>query len=87
MMNYLWAGMLIIGAVFAAANGNLSSFSDGLMASCGEAVNFMIGLAGIMAVWSGIMEIASKSGLIGKLAEFAAPFMRFSSLRNAIRIR
>ena len=77
MMNYLWAGMLIIGAVFAAANGNLSSFSDGLMASCGEAVNFMIGLAGIMAVWSGIMEIASKSGLIGKLAEFAAPFMRF----------
>ena len=43
MMNYLWAGMLIIGAVFAAANGNLSSFSDGLMASCGEAVNFMIG--------------------------------------------
>ena len=59
MMNYLWAGMLIIGAVFAAANGNLSSFSDGLMASCGEAVNFMIGLAGIMAVWSGRLCVFS----------------------------
>ncbi len=77
MMNYLWAGMLIIGAVFAAAKGNLASFTDGLMSSCGDAVHFMIELAGVMAVWSGIMEIASKSGLIGKLAEFASPFMRF----------
>ena len=87
MMNYLWAGMLIIGAVFAAANGNLSSFSDGLMASCGEAVNFMIGLAGIMAVWSGIMEIASKSGLIGNSPNLPRRLCVFSSLRNAIRTR
>lgn len=77
MMNYLWAGMLIIGAFFAALNGSLASFSDGLIASCGEAVQFMIGLAGVMAVWSGVMEIASKSGLIEKLAGLASPFMRF----------
>ena len=32
MMNYLWAGMLIIGIIFSALNHNLSEFTDSLMA-------------------------------------------------------
>lgn len=69
--------MLIAGLFFSCLAGDPASFTDSLMSSCGDAVQFMIGLAGIMATWSGIMEIAGKSGLIDKLACLVSPFMRF----------
>ena len=75
MMNYIWTGMIIIGIIFSCIYGTLGEFSDGLMSSCTEAVQFVIGLAGIMAVWSGIMQIASKTGLIDMVAKKVMPAM------------
>lgn len=77
MMNYIWAFMLILGIAFAAAKGELAAFSDGLMSSCTKAVYFVIGLAGIMAVWSGLMNIAKESGLMDSFARAVKPVMRF----------
>lgn len=77
MMNYIWAGMICLGIIFACFNGSLQSFTDGLMSSCTEAVEFVIGLIGIMAVWSGLMNIADKSGLIEKIARKVKPAMHF----------
>ncbi|MDD2189903.1 MAG: nucleoside recognition domain-containing protein [Eubacteriales bacterium] len=77
MMNYIWAGMLILGIVFAVINGRLNEFSDGLMKSCTNGVYFVIGLAGIMAVWSGIMNIAKETGLIDFVADKTKPLIRF----------
>ncbi len=77
MMNYIWAAMIFLGIGFACLNGTLSSFTDGLMSSCTEAVEFVISLIGIMAVWSGLMNIADKSGLIGKISRLAKPAMHF----------
>ncbi|HHU18267.1 MAG: nucleoside recognition domain-containing protein [Anaerovoracaceae bacterium] len=77
MMNYIWAGMLVLGIVFAVINGRLNEFSDGLMVSCTNGVYFVIGLAGIMAVWSGIMNIAKETGLIDLVAEKSKPLINF----------
>ncbi|MCB6367874.1 hypothetical protein LI291_17020, partial [Intestinibacillus massiliensis] len=77
MMNYIWAGMLCLGIGFACVSGNLSSFTDGLMESCTEAVEFVISLIGIMAVWSGLMNIADKSGLIEKISRKVRPLMHY----------
>ncbi len=77
MMNYIWAGMLLISLIFSAFTGTLGSFTDGLMASCTRAVEFVIGLLGIMAVWSGLMNIAEKSGLIHWVSCKARPVMKF----------
>ena len=77
MMNYIWAAMICLGIGFACFNGTLGSFTDGLMESCTQAVEFVIGLIGIMAVWSGLMNIAEKSGLIEKIAKRVNPFMHF----------
>jgi len=77
MMNYIWAGMICIGVFFSIINGTLDNFTSGLMESCTRAVQFVIGLAGIMAVWSGIMNIAEKTGLVDRAAKLALPFMRF----------
>lgn len=77
MMNYIWAGMLMLGIFFAVINGRLGAFSEGLMTSCTEGVYFVLGLAGIMGVWSGMMNIAKETGLIDLAAEKVKPFMRF----------
>lgn len=77
MMNYIWASMILLGILFACFNGSLSSFTDGLMSSCTEAVQFVISLIGIMAVWSGLMNIADKSGMISKISAKVQPLMRF----------
>jgi len=77
MMNYIWAGMILFGVFFSLINGNIGEFTNGLMESCTRAVQFIIGLAGIMAVWSGIMNIAEKTGLIDKAARLTRPMMRY----------
>ena len=77
MMNYIWVGMMMMGLLFALVNGRLALLSEGLMKSCTEAVYFVIGLAGIMAVWSGIMNIAKESGLIDMVANKTRPLMKF----------
>ncbi len=77
MMNYIWAGMICLGIGFACLHGTLGSFTDGLMSSCTEAVEFVISLVGIMAVWSGLMNIAEKSGLIEKFSHRIQPLMGF----------
>ena len=77
MMNYIWGFMLLLGISFAIINDKVSEFTDGLMNSCTEAVEFIISLAGIMAVWSGLMKIAEESGLIEKVSSVTKPLMRF----------
>lgn len=76
-MNYIWAGMIFIGITFAFINNTLSEFTDGLMTSCTEAVQFVIELSGVMAVWCGIMKIAEKSGLINSAARKVMPLIKY----------
>lgn len=77
IMNYIWACMLLLGIAFSFINGDLSGFTDGFMESCGQGVEFVFGLIGILCVWSGIMNIAEKSGLIDVMSRAAMPLMRF----------
>ena len=77
MMNYIWGFMLLIGIFFSFINNKVSDFTDGLMNSCTEAVEFMLALAGIMSVWSGLMKIAEESGLISSISKMLRPLIKF----------
>ena len=77
MMNYIWSAMILAGLLFSVFNGTIDSFTDSLISSCTRAVEFTIGLIGIMAVWSGLMNIAEKSGLISWVSIKVSPVMKF----------
>lgn len=62
MLNYIWGGMMLISIVFGAVSGNLQSVASEIMNGAKEGVNVALSLVGVMCLWSGIMEIASKSG-------------------------
>lgn len=77
MLNYIWAVMILIGIVYAAVTGNIAAVTDAALDSAGEAVSLCITMAGIMALWMGLMEIAQRSGLIEKLTRGIQPFLAF----------
>lgn len=72
-MSKLWVGMILLGIFFAAVNGRLSSINDIIMNSSEQAVMFVLGLSGIMAVWSGLLKVAEEAGLIHLMAKKAQP--------------
>ena len=77
MLNYLWAAMLILGIVYGALQGRLPELTEAALTSAGEAVNLCVTMAGIMALWVGVMEIAQKSGIIGRVSRVIGPFLDF----------
>lgn len=77
MLNYLWAGMIVIGILFGAFQGNLAEITNAALDSSKEAVNLCITMTGIMSLWVGLMEIASKAGMIKSLSKTIYPAIRF----------
>lgn len=76
-MNYIWGGMLIIGIIFGVATGNMQAVTDAVLQSSKEAVTLGISMLGIVAFWTGLMEVAQEAGVITGLTRLIAPFMRF----------
>ena len=73
-MNYIWAIIFLASFGYACISGNLTAFGSALMESSQGAVSFILSLAGVMAMWSGLMKIAEKTGLINKLSRVLLPF-------------
>ena len=74
MMNYIWAIIFLASFGYSCISGNLTAFGSALMESSQGAVSFILSLAGIMAMWSGLMKIAEETGLINKLSRLLLPF-------------
>ena len=77
MLNYLWAGMILVGIVFGAFNGRMQDITNAALDSSKEAVTLCITMIGVMAFWTGIMEIASKAGIIRMASRKMRLLVRF----------
>lgn len=77
MLNYLWAGMIVIGVVFGAFNGRMPDITNAALDSAKEAVTLCITMMGVMSFWVGMMEIASRAGIIEMASRKLRPLIRF----------
>lgn len=77
MLNYLWAGMIIIGVLYGALQGNLAEVTNAALDSSKEAVTLCITMMGVMSFWVGLMEIATKAGIIQAASKAISPVIRF----------
>lgn len=77
MLDILWGMMLLIGILYGAATGNMSKVTEAALSSAKEAVSLCIAMAGIVAMWVGIMEIARASGLVERMTKAMKPLLRF----------
>ena len=76
MLNYLWAGMLLFGIAYGAFHGRLPELTEAALSSVKEAVTLCITMTGVMSLWTGLMEIAEKSGVIRQAAKLIEPFIQ-----------
>lgn len=77
MLNYLWAGMIIVGVIFAAFTGKMPDVTNAALDSSREAVTLCITMMGVMSFWVGIMEIAKRAGIIEMASRKMGPLIRF----------
>ncbi len=77
MLNYIWAGMILLGVIYGVCSGHMDALTGGAIDSAREAVSLCITMAGVMALWMGLMEIAQESGMITKMTKGIRPFLKF----------
>lgn len=77
MLNMIWAVMILLAVVYAAFTGRMSDVTNAALNSAGEAISLCLTMAGVVALWMGLMEIAKKAGLIERLTKGISPFLTF----------
>lgn len=77
MLNYIWAAMILAGIFYGAVRGRMPQITEGALAGARDAVNLCLTMAGVTALWTGLMEIAERSGLLDKAAGGLRPLIRF----------
>lgn len=76
-MDYLWAGMLLVGILYGCFSGTMMDISDAALSAAGEAITLCITTAGALSLWTGLMEIAKTSGIIASATKLLRPFISF----------
>ena len=77
MLNYLWAGMILVGIIFAACTGRMPDVTNAAIDASKEAITLCITMMGVMSFWVGLMEIATKAGIIKSVSKKMRPIIRF----------
>lgn len=77
MLNYLWAGMILTGIIYAVVTGRIPEVTNAAIDSSREAVTLCITMMGVISLWSGLMEIASKAGVIESVSGKLRPVLKF----------
>jgi spore maturation protein A len=86
-MNNLWGGMILVGIVYAAFHNGFGVVTQAALESGKEAVDLALAMAGVMAMWTGLMEIAQETGLLKAVTGRIRPLIRwlFPSLERESR--
>ncbi|WP_404453244.1 nucleoside recognition domain-containing protein [Oceanobacillus kapialis] len=75
MVNLIWAGMAVIGILYAMIAGTMDQVNEAIFKSSSEAVTLSIGLISVLVFWLGIMRIAEKAGILRVLARMFRPLV------------
>ena len=75
-MAKIWFYMIFIGILGSIFSNNLPDLNKVILNEASRGIEFSLNLAGAMALWMGIMNIAKDSGLIEKIGDLISPLMR-----------
>ena len=75
-MSRIWGGMVLLSLLFGAATGRMDAVSEAALSGAQSAVELSLSMAGVLCLWSGVMEIMNVCGLSGSLARAFRPLLR-----------
>ncbi len=75
-MAWVWTGMVVFSLVFGLLTGSLDAVANAALEGAHSAIDLSISMAGILCLWSGVMEVMSACGLSASLARAFRPLLR-----------
>lgn len=75
LLNIIWLGMMLLATVTAVLTGHVNELVKSITDSAKLGFEIALGLTGIMALWLGLMAIATESGLLQLLAKRLKPIL------------
>ena len=75
-MAWVWTVMVVVSLVCGLATGRIDAVANAALEGAASAVELSISMAGIMCLWSGVMEVMKECGISAKLARAFRPILR-----------
>ncbi len=75
MMSMLWTGMVAAAILCGLATGRGPEVAAAAMEGARAAVDLCLSIAGMLCLWSGVMEVMRRSGLSGQLSRLLRPVL------------
>lgn len=75
MINYIWAIFIIVGIVYSIITNNFSVINSEILESSKTTLDLILKLFPMVALWTGIMNIAKESGLLKKFSNLISPLL------------
>lgn len=75
-MAWVWTIMVALSLVFGLCTGRIEAVGTAALQGAEAAVELCLSMAGIICLWTGVMEILSRCGLTEKLAKCFRPLLR-----------
>ena len=76
MLNYIWAGMVIISVVCGIFTGKVGEVSAAVTDGAGQGISLTISLMGMLCLWTGIMNVAENTGVTDLVAKLLSPLLK-----------
>lgn len=77
MMNYVWAGLILVSILFGACTGRMQQVTDAVYSGGTAALEMALTLAAVMMVWGGLMRVAEKAGVTAAISKILSPVLGF----------
>ena len=74
-MTWVWTGMVIFSLIFGTVSGNLDAVANAALEGADSAIQLSLSMAGILCLWSGVMEVMNACGLSNGLAKLFQPLL------------
>ena len=75
MMSLLWTGMVAVAILCGLATGRGPEVASAAMEGARAAVDLCVSIAGMLCLWSGVMEVMRRSGLSEQLSRLLRPVL------------
>ena len=75
-MTVIWTGMIVVSVLCGLATGRGPAVAAAAVEGTSAAVQLALSIAGMLCLWTGVMEIMRQSGLADKLSCLLSPVLR-----------
>lgn len=75
-MSALWVGMIVISLVCGLLTGNGEAVGAAAVSGAAQGVELCLSMAGLLCLWTGVMEVMRRCGLAARLSRLLRPLLR-----------